>query len=433
MEELLHYIWKHKMFPLTALRTIDGKPVEVIDAGLPNPNAGPDFSGAKVVIDGTKWVGNVELHVKASDWFLHHHDEDERYDSIILHVVGKSDATIHRRDGQLIPQLVLPIPDSIRSSYDALLHEDHYPPCYRIVGDLSTLAIHSWLSALLFERLEMRLQQIMERYEQHEKNWNDALFATLARSFGFGVNGDAFDAWARSIPFRAVDKHRDNLLQVEALFFGQAGLLRLDALPYYYRDEAMKDTYYQQLCHEYRFLAHKFSLSPIATSLWKFARMRPDNSPFVRMAQLAMLYYNDNISASTLVGLPDKENICSLLRVGTSPYWNTHFTFASTPTANRPKVLGEASLTLLLINAVLPFLFTYGRHMGDDAAQERAINMLEQLPAENNFIIRSWNDCGLTVNSAADSQALIHLKRNYCERKDCLRCRIGYQYLKKQG
>ena len=193
----------------------------------------------------------------------------------------------------------------------------------------------------------------------------------------------------------------------------------------------MKDDYYRQLCREYDFLAHKFSLTPIATSLWKFARMRPDNSPFVRMAQLAMLYYNDNISASTLIGLPDKENITSLLRVGTSPYWNTHFTFASTPTANRPKVLGEASLTLLLINAVLPFLFTYGRHIGDDAAQERAINMLEQLPAENNYIIRSWNDCGLTVNSAVDSQALIHLKHAYCERKDCLRCRIGYQYLKK--
>jgi len=431
MEELLHYVWKHRLFPLSPLKTIDGLAVEVIDSGLPNPNAGPDFFNAKVSIGGLLMAGNVELHVKASDWFLHHHDEDERYDSIILHVVEESDATIHRRDGQLIPQLVLPIPDSIRSRYDALMKEDHYPPCYRIVGDLSQLAIHSWLSALLFERLEMRRKQIVERYEQHEKNWNDALFATLARSFGFGVNGDAFDAWARSIPFRAVDKHRDNLMQVEALFFGQAGLLRPEAIPSYYRDEAMKDDYYRQLCREYDFLAHKFTLTPIATLLWKFARMRPDNSPFVRMAQLAMLYYNENISASSLVGMPNKESITSLLRVGTSSYWDTHFCFGSTPTASRPKILGETALTLLIINAIAPVLFAYGHHMGDSSLQEKAIQLLEELPAENNYIIRSWNDCGLTVKSAVDSQSLIHLKRVYCERKDCLRCRIGYQYLKK--
>ncbi len=433
MEELLHYVWKHKMFPLTGLKTIDGKPVEVIDAGLPNPNAGPDFSGAKVIIDGTKWAGNVELHVKASDWFLHHHDEDERYDSIILHVVGESDATIHRADGQLIPQLVLPVPAAIRSGYEALLHEDHYPPCYRTVGNLSRLMIHSWLSALLCERLEMRLGQIVARYEQHDKNWNDALFCTLARAFGFGVNGDAFDAWSRTLSFRAVDKHRDNLLQVEAIFFGQAGLLRPEALPAYYRDAAASEPYYQQLCREYAFLAHKFGLRPIDTSLWKFARKRPDNSPFVRMAQLAMLYHNETVTASALAQLPDKENITSLLRVGTSAYWDTHFTFGSTPTVARPKVLGNSTLTLLLINTVAPFLFTYGRHLGDEALQEKAIALLEQLPAEENYIIRSWRDCGLTVANAADSQALIHLKRNYCERKDCLRCRIGYQYLKKQG
>jgi len=431
MEKLLHYVWKHRLFPLTALKTIDGHPVEVIDPGLSNPNAGPDFSGAKVIIDGTKWAGNVELHVKASDWFLHHHDEDERYNSIILHVVCESDATIHRRDGQLIPQLVLPIPDTIRDRYDALLHEDHYPPCYRTVGDLSKLMIHSWLSALLYERLEMRLTQIMERYEEHDKNWNDALFATLARAFGFGVNGDAFDAWARTLSFRAVDKHRDNLVQVEAIFFGQAGLLRPEAIPHYYREEAAREPYYQQLCREYTFLAHKFDLHPIDTSLWRFARMRPDNSPFVRMAQLAMLYYTGSVSASKFVEATDKSSITSLLRVGTTPYWNTHFTFGSTPTTNRPKTLGNGALTLLIINTVAPFLYTYGRHLGDETIQEKAVTLLEQLPAEDNYIIRSWRDCGLTVGHAADSQALIHLKRVYCERKDCLRCRIGYQYLKK--
>lgn len=432
MEELLHYVWKHKLFPLTELKTIDGKVVEVLDPGLANPNAGPDFFNAKVIIDGTTWVGNVELHLKASDWFLHHHDEDERYDSIILHVVEETDATIHRRNGLLIPQLVLPIPDHIRSRYDELLHEDHYPPCYRTAGDLNKLLMHSWMSALLCERLEMRCQQIVERYEQHEKNWNDALYSTLARAFGFGVNGDAFDAWARSIDFRAVDKHRDNLMQVEAFFFGQAGLLAAEALPTYYREEAARDPYCQQLRHEYAFLAHKFGLKPIDTALWKFARMRPDNSPFVRMAQLAMLYHNGEVSVSALLDAPDKDSLLALLRTGTSSYWNTHFTFGSTPTADRPKIMGDSTLELLLINTVAPFLFAYGRHKADQLSQEKAIDLLEQLPAENNFIIRGWRDCGIEVANAADSQALIHLKRCYCERKECLRCRIGYQYLKRK-
>lgn len=431
MEELLHYVWKHKLFPLNGLKTIDGKAVEVLDAGLPNPNAGPDFFNAKVMIDGTKWVGNVELHVKASDWFLHHHDEDERYDSVILHVVEESDATIHRRNGLLIPQLVLSIPPVVSERYDELLHEDHYPPCYRTVGDLSKLMIHGWLSVLLVERFEMRLEQIQQRLEQHDKNWNDALFCTIARAFGFGVNGDAFDAWSRTLSFRAADKHRDNLLQVEALFFGQAGLLALEALPSYYRNEAEHDVYWQQLCKEYAFLSHKFELTPIDTSLWKFARMRPDNSPFVRMAQLAMLYHNNEVTAAALTDAPDKDCMMSLLRVGTSPYWNTHFAFGSTPTAPRPKIMGDSALELLLINTVAPFLFAYGRHKGNEQWQEKAFAILENLPAENNFIIRGWRDCGLNVDNAADSQALIHLKRNYCERKDCLRCRIGYQYLKK--
>lgn len=432
MEELLHYVWKHKLFPLSGLSTIDGKMVEVIDPGLANPNAGPDFSGAKVNIGGIVWAGNVELHLKASDWFLHHHDEDARYDSIVLHVVEESDATIHRRDGQLIPQLVLPVPVLIRSRYDELLHEDHYPPCYRSVGDLKKLTVHNWLTALTCERLEMRCGQIQERYAQHGMNWNDALFATLARGYGFGVNGDAFEAWARSLDFRAVDKHRDHLMQVEAIFFGQAGLLNPEALPASHRDEAARTPYYQELCQEYAFLRHKFGLTPITPSLWRFARMRPDNSPFVRMAQLAMLYHEGRLSVAALIEAPDGDALRMLLRSHASAYWDTHFSFGATPTAVRQKVMGESNLTLLLMNVVAPFLFAYGRHKGNEAVQERALAVLEALPAEDNTVIRSWRECGLTADNAADSQALIHLKRLYCERKDCLRCRIGYHYLKRK-
>lgn len=431
MEELLHYVWKHKMFPLTALTTIDGRPLEVLHPGLPNRDAGPDFFNAKIIIDGTTWVGNVEMHVKASDWFLHHHDEDERYDSIVLHVVEESDATLHRRDGQLIPQLVLPIPEAVRQRYAELLAADHYPPCYQTAGSLGKLMMHSWMSALLVERLEMRCEQIGARYREHELNWNDALFATLARNFGFGVNGDAFEVWARSMPFRAVDKHRDHLMQVEALFFGQAGLLTPSALPVHLRDEATTDPYFTQLSREYAFLAHKFSLKPISSTLWKFARMRPDNSPFVRMAQLAMLYHKGDFCASRLIEVSGRDELRDLLTAGTSPYWDTHFTFGGTPTPARPKQLGESSFQLVIINTLAPYLFVYGRRHNNEAICERAFSLLEQLPSENNYIIRGWRDCGIAVTSAADSQALIHLKRNYCERKECLRCRIGYECLRR--
>lgn len=431
MEDLLHYTWKHKLFPLRGLTTTEGTTVEVLDVGLANPDAGPDFFNAKVVIGGTTWVGNVELHTKASDWFAHSHDEDERYDSVILHVVEESDTLVRRRSGAAIPQLVLNVPDDIRSRYQELLSADRYPPCYQAVGDLSNLVIHSYLSALLVERLRERCAQIQQRYEEHELNWDDALFCTLAHNFGFGVNGAAFDAWARTIPFRAVDHHRNNLRQVEAIFFGQAGMLDAQILPAYYRTGVQSDEYYQELCGEYRFLRHKFSLQPIAPSIWKLARMRPDNSPFVRMAQLAMLYHNEAVSSPALLDAPDADAMRSMLRCTASAYWDTHFTFGSTPANACPKQMGDDTLNLVLINTAAPFLFAYGHRKDLPAYCDKAVSLLEQLPAENNFIIRNWHDCGLQVNSAADTQALIHLRRNYCERKDCLRCRIGYQYLKR--
>ena len=219
--------------------------------------------------------------------------------------------------------------------------------------------------------------------------------------------------------------------QVEALFFGQAGLLSADAIPAAHRDAARVDPYFQELSREYNFLAHKFSLRPVSTSLWRFARMRPGSSPFVRMAQLSMLYYRNSFTVSSLTDAADMASISALLQTGTSSYWDTHFSFGTPPTSPRPKRLGVQTIRLLLINTVAPFLFAYGHHLGSEAVQEKAIALLEELPAEDNFIIRSWRDCGLSVANAADNQALIHLKRLYCERKDCLRCRIGYQYLKK--
>ena len=432
MENLVRYVWKHRLFPLTPLQTTDGHSVEVLHPGTENRHDGPDFFNAKVKIGETLWVGNVEVHGKASDWMQHGHDTNKRYDSVVLHVVGMVDRTIVRTDGTLIPQLQLEIPKSIVANYDELRKTEHYPPCYRVIPELSTLTVHSYLSSLLCERLDMRAEQIALRYETHEKNWDDALFSTLARNFGFGTNGDAFDEWARRMPFRAVDKHADNLLQVEALFFGQAGLLEEDAVPSYYRAALADDVYFQSLKKEYQFLAHKFELRPIDYTQWRLLGMRPANFPHVRLAQLAMLYHEHRICVSRLMNAPDRLAIAEMLRVGTSAYWDTHYVFGSTTSVPVKKRVTDNAVTLLLINSVAPFYYSYGCRKGSEQHCEQAVALLEQLKAENNYIIRSWEDCGLRVKNAADSQALIQLKKFYCERRDCLRCRIGYEYLKRE-
>lgn len=432
MEDLVRYVWKHRLFPLTPLLTTDGQEVEVIHPGMENRSDGPDFFNAKVKIAGTLWVGNVEIHGKASDWLLHGHDTNKRYDSVVLHVAGMVDREIVRTDGTPIPQLELKVPEHIINNYAELRKTDHYPPCYRVIPELGNIVIHSFLSSLLYERLDMRSTQIAQRYEAHDKNWDDALFSTIARNFGFGTNGDAFDEWARRMPFRAVDKHADNLQQIEALFFGQAGLLEEDSVPTYYKEALASDGYFQTLRREYAFLAHKFDLRPMDYTTWRLLGMRPANFPHVRLAQLAMLYHERRISVSKLLAATDKSSLTELLRVGTSPYWDTHYTFASTPSAPTKKRVTDNAVTLLLINSVVPFYYSYGRRKDSEQHCEQAVALLEQLKAENNYIIRGWIDCGLIVKHAADSQALIQLKKQYCDRRDCLRCRIGYEYLKKE-
>ena len=421
MEQLLHYCWKHKIFPLHQLTTTDGKEIEVLNPGLHNTDAGPDFLDAKIKIDGVVWVGNVEIHMRTSDWFRHHHENNPAYQNIILHVVCEADDELRYPNGKAIPQLQMNIPDYIRRNYNQLLRGDVTPACARIVNNLSRLQIHSWLSALQVERMEMRAQQITERRQQLEGNWEDTFFVTIARSFGFGKNGDAFEHWAQSIPMSAVGKHKDNLLQVEAIFFGQAGLLETSL---------EGNEYYTRLRNEYRYLKHKFGFSPINPAEWKFLRLRPQNFPHIRIAQLAMMYYQQRINLSRILNAQRVEDIMQLFDTHVSEYWKTHYTFDSPSTLPREKHLSNASRQSLIINAVAPILFCYGRYKANEALAEKGITLLEQIPAENNFIIRNWTEAGIRPENAADTQALIQLYRNYCTRRDCLRCRFGYEYIR---
>ena len=292
------------------------------------------------------------------------------------------------------------------------------------MSSLPKLTVHSWLSALQVERFEQKAHVIAARLERCNNHWEDVFFITLARNFGFGLNGDAFEAWASRLPFRAIDKHRDNLFQVEAFFFGQAGLL----------DEELSDAdgYYLKLQKEFRYLQHKFELPvPMAATQWRFLRLRPGNFPHVRLAQLANLYYKEQSLFSRIMEADTLEAVRKLLTVATSPYWEEHFNFRKV-SSSCEKQVGKNAQNLIVINTVIPFLYAYGLHKANEELCERATGFLESLKAEDNHIIRHWSGAGLPVSTAADSQALLQLQKEYCDKKDCLRCRFGFEYLRQK-
>lgn len=406
LEEVLHYVWKHKILPLKDLKTTDGKSVEVINPGMLNHDAGPDFIGAKVKIDDLLWAGNVEIHLRTTDWYRHGHDDNPAYDSIILHVASQVDTSLSYPSGETVPQIEIDVPDYVISNYEKLVGSDVFPPCGEILSNIPKLKIHGWLSALQVERLEMRTLQIEERRDRLEKNWEYTLFVTIARSFGFGKNGDAFEMWANNIPMGALSKHRDDLFQIKAIFFGQAGMLDGTGL------SCFEDAEYNKLCKEYAYLKAKFNLTPIDRSIWHYLRLRPQNFPHVRILQLAHLYYDDSFAFSKVMNTSEYTGYLRLFDTKSGDF-----------------NLSKASRISLLVNCVAPMMFAYGTYRNDESLRERAVDLLESLPPEDNRIVRDWTNAGIVAEHAADSQALIHLSRQYCEGKNCLRCRFGHEYL----
>lgn len=393
MEKLLHYIWKHKLYNLLRLTTTDGRQVEVVDAGIYNRrNAGPDFFNAKIKVDGTMWVGNVEMHLKASDWYRHGHDRDEAYDNVVLHVVSDADMDVQTSSGRMPAACVIEIPASLKNDYHELLHSDEYPPCYKRVPDIPALKLHAWLTALETERLEQKTTAIRRRLDESNGSWEKAYFMTLARNFGFGINGDAFEMWARSIDLLQAAHHRDDLFQIETLFLGQASLL---------------DKVDERYAPEFAYMKNKFHLEPMERQIWKYLRTRPQNFPHVRIMQLAKMYCERQTELNQLLDCETVKQIGELYGMK-----------------------GD-KLELLIINTAIPMIFAYGRAKGKESLCERAFDLFEQLKAENNHIVRMWKECGLEARSAGESQALLQLKNEYCDRKECLRCRIGYEYLMK--
>lgn len=421
MERLLHYVWKYKLYTQPDFVTADGQTVSVIDPGITNPHTGPDFFNAKIKIGTTVWVGNVDLHLRASDWNRDGHNTDCSYDSVILYVVTEADMPIRRTNGEIIPQIQLAIPDTIRKEYLLLTGSADELPCAGRVGEIDRLLLLSWMEALVSERMEQKTSTIFSLLSHYRGDWNEVFYVVLTRNFGFGINSDAFEWLARSLPFRYIQKHRDNPRQIEALFFGQAGML----------DEQVTDAYYISLQQEYRFLQHKFNLIPMEGNDYKNLRVRPGNFPHIKLAQLAALWTQRESLFSEVLYAGAPESLRSLFRVCPSPYWDTHYHFRYA-SVKKQKLLGENALNILLINTVAPILFAYGTHSKRPECNEKALSLLEKLPPENNRIISLFRSAGFTTDHAADSQALIQLKRSYCEKKKCLYCRIGFKLLQRK-
>lgn len=419
---LLQYLWKHRMLG-DRLETVDGRRVRVLYAGRLNSDSGPDFSGARLQIEDEEWVGNVEIHVKASDWHRHGHDHDLAYDNVIFHLVGVSDVDITDSHGRIIPQGVATFPESFISLYSRLARKIGEYKCDGALDILSSLQVSDWLSTLSIERMQAKGQRIKESLAAMDRDWEWVCFATLARALGFGLNSEPLEMTARITPLRILHKHSDDIMQLEALLMGQAGLLDSSL--------HMFDERYQLLCREYRFLAMKYGLRPARREMWKYSKTRPQNFPARRLAMLAGAVRGGFSLLSRLCDPAlDSQKAMQLFDWEMDPYWENHYDF-DVAAAKLPLTLTQGNRRLLLINFVAPMLYTYGAMHGDLEMTERAMRFWDSGQAENNRYTRHWEKSGIVCRNASDSQALIQLSKEYCECGRCLECRFGHLLLRK--
>lgn len=422
MEKLMQYVWKHRLWRSEDMVTNTGKKVRVVDPGLLNTDAGPDFFNAKIEIDGHMWVGNVEMHYRATDWKRHHHDSDKAYDSVILHVVAKDDAPVRRTNGELIPQLVLEVSPQFNADYASLVGATIEVPCATKIKQVPHLTIVEWVEGLAFERLHGKVERIHQLLDSFNGSWEDVCYVTLARNFGFGINNDAFERLARRTPLRLLGKHSDSVLQIEALLFGQAGML--DA------QKPGMDSYYNQLCTEYAFLSNKFQLTPMEKESWKLFRIRPQNFPYRRIAMLAQFIEGGFRMMNRILEAEGEKEMRALFEVELSGYWTKHYTFGK-PNECATATLSRSSIDIILINTVAPLLYAYGELTGCYEMTDKAIKLLEDLRAENNSIVSHFVAYGIDCPDALTSQALVQLKREYCDARKCIYCKIGHHLLSK--
>lgn len=421
-EAFLHYLWQFQQFDKSNLQTIPGEKITVLKTGILNTDAGPDFTNARLQINEIEWVGSVEIHIKSSDWQLHKHQHNEAYNNVILHVVWENDQPIARQDGSLIPTLELKsITDiSFLDKYQYLTDNQFIIPCKEQFSEVSNLSKFAILDKVLAKRLQQKAQIVEQIFEQNNDDWEETAYQLLARNFGFKLNSETFLRLAQNLPLKVLQKHRDNLTQIEAMLFGQAGLIDI------------VDEYSQKLSQEYDFFSAKFSLksNQLNSHEWKFLRTRPANFPTIRIAQLSQLVKQQQSFFSLFTQTSSIEDLRNALKNEQSAYWQEHYNFGKT--ASKKLVgLGKDSINNILINTVIPLLACYSEKTDNQELMTRCVSFLEALPAEENHITNMWEGLGLQIKTAFDSQASIELYNNFCTQKRCLQCNVGIDILRK--
>ncbi len=419
-EDFLQYIWQHRLYLSEGNQTMDGEPVEPVQPGLQNIHAGPDFTDARIRIDNTLWAGCVEVHLRSSDWERHGHHNDPAYNNVVLHVVYQHDVDTYNARKQKIPVMELHFDTRYYDNYNRLVDSKSRIACHNDLSIVDKISLASWLERLAIERLEGKAEAIMQTYASTSNNWEETLYQRLARNFGFSLNALPFEILAKSLPLGILLKHKDNLQQIEALLFGQAGLLI---------DENTDDIYYVDLRKEYLYLQKKYRLIPVDRFLWKFLRLRPVNFPTLRIAQLAMLLYRNEHLFSQIIDTDRTETFQEIFDIQASGYWDTHYVFGK-DSLKRSKSFGQMAFHTVLINTIVPFLFVYGKARGKDEFCTRAVRLLESLPPEKNALLTQWEGLGVCNTDAFVSQALLQLTNGYCLPKRCLSCAIGNKIIR---
>lgn len=419
-ENFLNYLWSHQLVDIN-LMTTSGEKLTIVKTGQINRNSGPDFTNAQIRIGNTVWAGNIEVHIRSSDWYRHGHHTDHAYDNIILHVVYENDRQVVRLSNERVPTLELKgkFDANILLRYRTLIDSKKWIACENEIGRVGYFDLLLWFDRLMAERLETKAEQLGHELAHTDQDFAETFYRKLCRNFGFSTNADAFELLARTLPLKILIKHTDRLQQIEALLYGQSGLLQA----------TFKDDYPRQLQKEYRFLAHKYNLVANDKKLMKFMRMRPANFPTIRISQFANILYKSSGIIHKLLSASRLTDVYALFRSQASPYWDDHFHFDRRTSTKRKKTLGPASVHLILINTVIPFMFVYGINKNDQQLKDKAISWIQELKPEHNAISGRFSRLGIKARTALQTQALLHLKSNYCDLKRCLDCHIGHQLL----
>ena len=422
-EDFLHYVWLYKMFSKVDFKTTGNEHLSIIKSGLHNKNAGPDFLNAQLKIDGQTWIGNVEMHLKASDWYLHNHEKDLNYDAVILHVVWENDVDIYMKNNKPIPTLVLKnfIDETVLNNYKNLFSAPtSWLPCKNAISRVDEFIFNNWKERLFFDRLERKSEEINVLLQQENNNFEAVLFQLLIKNFGLKVNGNSFLRLAQSVDYSVIKKLSFHTNQLAALLFGQAGFL----------EEETEDEYQKELRKEYDYLKHKFKLNHIPKNEFSFFRMRPNNFPTIRIAQLVSLFKKHQNLFSKLIAIDNLKEFYELFTIVVNPFWQTHYNFESI-SKKSPKKITTSFVDLLIINTIIPLKFLFQKSRGE-VDEEFFLVLLKKMKPEKNSIISKFSEIGVSSKNAFDTQALLELKNNYCAPKRCLECAIGNAILKRE-